>query len=73
MTIDIAALPFTLSPTRAPWEFDPENATLTVTAPAYSDIFIDPGADGQLSSESRLNAATLLGRLRDRIANSAHG
>ncbi len=33
--------------------------------PAYSDIFIDPAADGQLSSESRLNAATLLGRLPD--------
>jgi hypothetical protein len=34
---------------------------VTARAAAHSDIFIDPGSDNQLGSESMLNAATLLG------------
>jgi regulation of enolase protein 1 (concanavalin A-like superfamily) len=65
MTIDMPALPFALSPTGDRWEFDATSGALTVKSPPESDIFIDPGADGQLSSKTRLNAATLLGPLTD--------
>jgi uncharacterized protein len=62
MTIDTPALPFTLAPSEGDdWIVDADTGSLSVVAPARSDIFIDPGQDGQLSSESRLNAATLLG------------
>jgi regulation of enolase protein 1 (concanavalin A-like superfamily) len=64
MTIawDVPGLPFTLSPSAGDaWRVDKATATVTATAGAHSDIFIDPGAGAQLSSESMLNAATLLG------------
>jgi hypothetical protein len=66
MTIawDVAGLPFTLSPSSdKAWTIDKATAMVTVTAraAAHGDIFIDPGSDNQLGSESMLNAATLLG------------
>jgi regulation of enolase protein 1 (concanavalin A-like superfamily) len=58
----VPGLPFTLSPSPGgAWTIDEANATVTVTAAAHSDIFIDPGANSQLNAESMLNAATLLG------------
>jgi uncharacterized protein len=58
----VPGLPFALSQSReGAWTIDEETATVTVTAAARSDIFIDPGADSQLNAESMLNAATLLG------------
>jgi|GEM_PF-6646538 hypothetical protein len=64
MTIawDVPGLPFTLSPSSdEAWTIDKATATVTARAAAHSDIFIDPGSDNQLGSESMLNAATLLG------------
>jgi regulation of enolase protein 1 (concanavalin A-like superfamily) len=58
----VPGLPFTLSPSSGEaWIVDEAAATVTATAAARSDIFIDPGADSQLNAESMLNAATLLG------------
>ncbi len=55
-------LPFTLSPSAdVAWAIDEVTATVTATAAARTDMFIDPGADSELSAESTLNAATLLG------------
>jgi len=70
MTIacNVPGLPFTLSPSSdVAWTIDEANATVTATAAAHSDMFIDPGADSdsQLSAASKLNAATLLGVLPD--------
>jgi regulation of enolase protein 1 (concanavalin A-like superfamily) len=59
---DVPGLPFTLSPpSGAAWTIDEATATVTGKAAAHSDIFIDPRADTQLSAQSMLNAATLLG------------
>lgn len=58
----VPGLPFTLSPSPdEAWTIDEDTATVTATAAARSDIFIDPGADSQLNAESMLNAPTLLG------------
>ena len=64
MTIarNVPGLPFTLSPSSdVAWTIDEATATVTATAAAHSDIFIDPAADPQLNAEPALNAATLLG------------
>jgi uncharacterized protein len=61
MTIawDVPGLHFSLSPSPAEaWAIDTATATVTGTAPARSDIFIDPGSP---DAEPLLNAATLLG------------
>jgi uncharacterized protein len=60
--LNVPALPFTLSPSPGDlWTVDEATATVTATAAAHSDIFIDPGTAHQLNAESMLNAATLLG------------
>ena len=64
MTIawNLPGLPFALSPSsEAAWAIAETPATVTASAIAHSDIFIDPGADTQLNAEYMLNAATLLG------------
>lgn len=62
MTITVPAVPFELNANGdAPWELGPASGGLRVTATAHSDIFIDPGAEGQLNAETLLNAATLIG------------
>ena len=59
---NVPGLPFTLAPSSEEgWTIDEATATVTATAAAHTDIFIDPGADTQLNAESMLNAATLLG------------
>jgi uncharacterized protein len=59
---NVPGLPFTLAPSDgAAWTVDDAAATVSATAAAHSDIFIDPGSDSQLNAESMLNAATLLG------------
>ncbi|GAQ51918.1 DUF1349 domain-containing protein [Streptomyces acidiscabies] len=56
----VPGLPFPLTPSSdKAWAVDGD--TVTATAAAHSDIFIDPGTDSQLNAESMLNAATLLG------------
>ena len=63
MTIawNLPGLPFALSPSsEAAWAIAETPATVTASAIAHSDIFIDPGADAELNAESMLNAATLL-------------
>ncbi|MDK1476404.1 DUF1349 domain-containing protein [Streptomyces sp. 549] len=58
----VPGLPFVLSPsTKEAWTVDEASGTVTVTAAARSDIFIDPGADPRSDAEPVLNAATLLG------------
>ena len=60
--MNISGIPFWLSPSSAgAWQFDAQASTLTATAAARSDIFIDPGGATTLNAESMLNAATLLG------------
>lgn len=55
-------LPFAFSPSPgSSWSVDADAGSLSVTAAAHSDIFIDPGDGAQLNAESLLNAATLLG------------
>jgi regulation of enolase protein 1 (concanavalin A-like superfamily) len=64
MTIahDVPGLPFPLTPSpEDAWTVDPAAGTVTATAAAHSDIFIDPGSGATLNAESMLNAATLLG------------
>ena len=59
---NVPGLPFTLSSSSdVAWIIDEASATVTATAAAHSDLFIDPGADSELDAESTLNAATLLG------------
>ena len=64
MTIacNVPGLPFTLSPSSdVAWTIDEATATVTGTAAAHSDLFIDPGADSGLIAEPALNAPTLTG------------
>jgi len=57
-TWNVPGLPFTLSPSsEAAWTIAEAAATVTASAAARSDMFIDPGAD----AEPVLNAVTLLG------------
>ncbi|HEV8560886.1 MAG TPA: DUF1349 domain-containing protein [Actinophytocola sp.] len=50
------ALPFALSWSGSPAEAHPDGAALTITAPARTDLFVDPGG-----AEPLLNAPCLLG------------
>ena len=62
MACNVPGLPFTLSPSSdVGWSIDEATGTVTGTAAAQSDLFIDPAADCGLNAESTLNAATLLG------------
>ena len=55
-------LPFTLSPhAEAAWTVAGDPATVTGSAAARSDIFIDPETGAEPTAESTLDAATLLG------------
>jgi hypothetical protein len=59
--VRVPGVPFPLVPSSADlWRVD--EATLTVSAPPHTDIFVDPaGGNTAVNAESMLNAATLLG------------
>ncbi len=64
MTIawQVPGLPFSLSPSsERAWKISGTPPTVTASALAHSDIFIDPGGVAPLNGESMLNAVTLLG------------
>lgn len=60
--LQIGGVPFPLV-SSAPdlWRIDDQSEAVSVSAPARTDIFIDPGRDTTLAEVSTLNAATLLG------------
>ena len=63
--VRVPGVPFPLVPSSADlWRVD--EATLTVSAPPHTDIFVDPaGGNAAVNAESMLNAATLLGAVPD--------
>jgi regulation of enolase protein 1 (concanavalin A-like superfamily) len=63
-TLNVHGVPFSLTPSPgSSWNVEDQPASLSVTAPARSDIFIDPRSDAQLDAAAPLNAATLIGAL----------
>src|SRR5262245_7469580 len=60
-TINVPGVPFSLTSSAGSWNVEGATASVSVTAPPHSDIFIDPRSDGQLDAASQLNAATLMG------------
>lgn len=62
MTHTLPALPFPLTPSAgSTWDVDQSAQTVSVAAAPHSDIFVDPGGESQVSAETLLNAATLMG------------
>ena len=60
--LGVPAVPFPLTASAgSSWSVDRDTGSVSVTALAHSDIFIDPGGGSQLNAESLLNAVTLLG------------
>lgn len=60
--LHVPGVPMPLTPSDgSTWEIDRDAGALRVTAAPHSDIFVDPGDDGQVSSHTLLNAVTLLG------------
>ena len=59
---NVPGVPFPLTPSAgSSWNIEPDKESISITAAAHSDIFIDPRSDPQLDAGSLLNAATLLG------------
>lgn len=59
--LNVSGVPFPLTPSSADvWRLDEETSAVTASAPARTDIFIDP-ADPTTLPESTLNAPRLLG------------
>jgi uncharacterized protein len=62
----VAGIPFPLTPSPgSSWRVDRGAGTVAVTASPHSDIFVDPGTDGQVNAKTLLNASTLMGVLPD--------
>lgn len=65
-THHIPGIPFPLTASEdSTWTVDPSEKSVKVNAAPRSDIFVDPGSDGQVGAETLLNAATLLADLPD--------
>jgi len=59
---DVPELPFPLVASQpGVWRWDEESAAVVATAPAHTDLYINPGGAESADAESLLNAATLLG------------
>jgi regulation of enolase protein 1 (concanavalin A-like superfamily) len=60
--LDLPALPFALVPSHdGVWRRDEQGGTVTATAPAGTDLYVNPAGAGSTDAETLLNAATLLG------------
>ena len=54
-------LPFPLTASVAGvWKVDDQAGTVVATAPAHTDLYVNPAGEGSADAESLLNAATLL-------------
>jgi uncharacterized protein len=59
---DLPELPFPVTPSHpGVWRRDQERAAVVATAPAKTDLYVNPGGADSADAESMLNAATLLG------------
>jgi regulation of enolase protein 1 (concanavalin A-like superfamily) len=60
--LHVPGVPFALSPSpEEAWHLDGASGAVTATAPAHTDLFVDPGGASTLNAESMLNAVRLLG------------
>ena len=60
--LELSELPFPTTPSPAGvWRRDEHSSALVATAPAHTDLYVNPGGEDSADAESLLNAATLLG------------
>jgi regulation of enolase protein 1 (concanavalin A-like superfamily) len=60
--LSVPELPFPLNPSQlGVWRGDEQAGAVVATAPAHTDLYINPGGGNAGDAESMLNAATLLG------------
>ena len=60
--LELSELPFPTTPSPADvWRRDRDSSPLVATAPAHTDLYVNPGGEDSADAESLLNAATLLG------------
>ena len=60
--LELPELPFPTTPSHAGvWRRDEHSTALVATAPAHTDLYVNPGGEDSADAESLLNAATLLG------------
>ncbi len=58
----VPELPFAVAPSQLDvWCRDDQAGAVVATAPAHTDLYVNPGGEGSGDAESLLNAATLLG------------
>ncbi|MET0694372.1 MAG: DUF1349 domain-containing protein [Propionibacteriaceae bacterium] len=61
--MNVADLPFaTTTSDSGVWEWDEGGEALVASAPAHTDLYVNPGGAEAADAESMLNAVTLLGR-----------
>jgi regulation of enolase protein 1 (concanavalin A-like superfamily) len=60
--LPVPELPFRVAPSQLEvWRRDEQAGAVVATAPAHTDLYINPGGGGSGDAESMLNAPTLLG------------
>ena len=60
--LPVPELPFPVTPSQLDvWSRDEQAGAVVATAPAHTDLYVNPGGEGSGDAESMLNAATLLG------------
>jgi uncharacterized protein len=60
--LDVPELPFPITPSHpGVWRRNEASGAVVATAPAHTDLYLNPGGAGSADAESMLNAATLLG------------
>ena len=60
--LELPELPYPTTPSHAGvWRRDEHSTALVATAPAHTDLYVNPGGEDSADAESLLNAATLLG------------
>ncbi len=61
-TFNLPGLPFPLTASHpGAWRRDECGGAVVATAPAHTDLYVNPAGDGSADAESLLNAVTLLG------------
>ncbi|PRY44887.1 DUF1349 domain-containing protein [Umezawaea tangerina] len=61
-TLDVPGLPFPTSPSHeGVWRYDEPTGAVLATAPAHTDLYVNPAGDDSPDAESLLNAAMLVG------------
>ena len=60
--LPVPELPFLVAPSQVDvWSRDEQAGAVVATAPAHTDLYVNPGGEGSGDAESMLNATTLLG------------